>query len=584
MKIVHGIPVSSGIVFGQAFVQETEGFRIPEQFIDAETWESEIKRFHQAVEGAKSEIILNRDSTHTALGRTFADIFEAQLQILLDPTLHKGTEEMIRKDHFSAEHAVSVIMEKHMNILRKLENSYISEKVNDLQDIEKRLLRHLLGERKETLAILSAPVILLASNLTPGETANLDRQFVKAIVTEAGGAGGHTAILAAALEIPCIVGTGGFLRDVSGGDPLIVDAESGTVIIRPDEKTTEKYRRIVVSNESKVENLDSFRDVQAVTADGTRIEIHANIEFPHEVGNVLQRGADGIGLFRTEFLYLMQRHDPSEEEHFGVYKEVAEEMGGKPVVIRTFDFGDDKADKQHGAMQEHNPALGLRGIRLALKRWDLFRIQLRAILRASVYGDIRVMFPMISTVKEFRQARRSTLNEIMDELDHEGIPYNKNIPVGMMVEVPAAVVMLDHFAEDADFFSIGTNDLVQYTMAVDRGNRNVNHLFNAEDPAVLRLIRRAVLISNREAVPLSLCGQMGGNPHQVVILLGLGMRSISCAPSSIPRVKQICRRLTLENCQAIAQKVLRCSDARDVKDYVRNKLRKLAPDIFGAEE
>lgn len=585
MKVVHGIPVSPGIIFGEAFVQETEGFRIPKQFVDAGAFEAEIRRFHGALEQAQNEIILNRDSTRSALGQTFADIFEAQLQLLLEPKLTSSTEELIRSRHFTAEHAVSVVIGKHVTILRGLENSYIAEKANDLRDIEKRLLRHLLGARKELLSDLSAPIVLLARNLTPSETANLNREFVKAIVTEEGGSGGHTAILAAALEIPAVVGAGSFVNDVSGGDTIIVDGNSGIVVVRPDDSMTRKYHRIIESDTTRIESLDSFRDVEAITTDGTRIEVHANIEFPHEVANVLQRGADGIGLFRTEFLYLTQTEDPSEEDHYSAYKHVAEAMGGKPVVIRTFDFGDDKlADRHAGQFVEHNPALGLRGIRLALKRWELFRCQLRAILRASVYGDIRIMFPLISTVKEFKQARNTVLNDTMDELRDEGIPFNADIRVGMMVEVPAAVIMLDHFAEDADFFSIGTNDLTQYTMAVDRGNRNVVHLFNSEDPAVLRLIRQIALVSKREGIPLSLCGQMGGDPYQVVLLIGLGLRSISCAPSSIAGVKQICRRVSVENCRAIAQKALRCSNVRDVKDYVRNKLRKLVPDLWDVEE
>lgn len=584
-QLAYGIPVSPGIVVGEAFVQESEGFRIPVQYIEAGVLETEIQRFHHAIDRAKEEIILNRDSTKGALGQAFAEIFEAQLQILIEPKLIRESETLIREKHFSAEHAVTVVMERHIDIIRRIDNSYIAEKVNDLKDIEKRLLRHLLGEKKESLGVLTAPVILMAGNLTPSETANLDRRFIKAIVTESGGAGGHTAILAAALEIPCVVGTGPFLSSVRGGDTVIVDAKNGTVIVRPDETLSRKYQKLIEMNSSRIESLDSFKDLDAVTTDGTRIQVHANIEFPYETENALQRGADGIGLFRTEFLYLTQTSDPTEEEHFNAYKHVVDTMKGKPVVIRTFDFGDDKFLARHSdSIVEHNPALGLRGIRLALQRWELFRCQLRAILRASAFGDVRVMFPMISTVKEFRQARRSALNEIMDELCEEGIPFNKKIPVGMMVEVPAAVVMLDRFAEDADFFSIGTNDLIQYTMAVDRSNRAVNHLFNAEDPAVLRLIRRTVQISTKEGIPLSLCGQMGSNPHQVVILLGLGLRSISCSPNAIPLVKQICGKLSIENCQAIAQKVLHISDAKDIKDYVANKLRKLVPELWDNDD
>jgi len=583
MKTIFGIPVSPGIAIGKAFVQATEGFRIPEQTIKADAFEAEVRRFQVAVHLAKEEIIVNRESTKLALGQTFADIFEAQLQILMEPALQGEMESLIRDRFFSAEHAVTVVMRRNMDVFRQIENSYIAEKVNDLRDIEKRLLRLLLGARKETLGQLSSPVILLSNNLTPSETANLDKRFIQAIVTEQGGAVGHTAILAAALEIPCVVGTGEFVNSVDGGDKLIVDANSGCIVVRPSDETLVKYRRIQDAESNRIECLDSYRDLPAITTDGTEISIHANIEFPHEVENALQRGAEGIGLFRTEFLYLVQDKDPTEEEHFQAYKHVAETMQGRPVVIRTFDFGDDKSLDRHGTVREFNPALGMRGVRLALKRWSLFRCQLRAILRASIYGDIRLMFPMISTVKEFRQAKRTAVQEIMDELDEAGIPFNRNIQVGMMVEVPSAVVMLDRFSEDADFYSIGTNDLTQYTLAVDRGNSSVNHLFNADDPAVLRMIWHTVHVSGRNEIPLSLCGQIGSNVFNVVTLIGLGLRTISCAPSSIARLKQICRHISLEDCKTIARTAVRMSEAKNIQDYVRNSLQKAAPTLFEPE-
>jgi phosphotransferase system enzyme I (PtsI) len=580
MKTIFGIPVSPGIAIGKAFVQAIEGFRIPEQTISADAFEAEIRRFQTAVNFAKEEIIVNRESTKAVLGQTFADIFEAQLQILMEPVLQGEMESLIRHRCFSAEHAVTVVMRKHMDVFRQLENSYIAEKVNDLQDIERRLLRHLLGVRKEILNQLSSPVVLLSNNLTPSEAANLDKRFIQAIVTEQGGAGGHTAILAAALEIPCVVGAGEFLSAVDGGDLLIVDANSGCVVIRPNENTLTKYHRILDIESSRIESLDSFRDLPAVTKDGTRISIMANIEFPHEAENAIQRGAEGVGLFRTEFLYLIQDRDPTEEEHFEAYRHVAETMQGRPVIIRTFDIGDDKLADRFGTVSERNPALGMRGIRLALKRWSLFRCQLRAILRASAFGDVRVMFPLIATVKEFRQAKRMAVQEIMDELSDSSIPFNKDIPIGMMVEVPSAVVMLDRFSEDADFYSIGSNDLTQYTLAADRGNSNVNHLFNADDPAVLRMIWRTVHVAGRHSIPLSLCGQIGSSVFNVVTLVGLGLRTISCAPNSIARLKQICRQVSLEDCKKIARTVIRMSEAKNIQDYVKNSLQKLVPALF----
>lgn len=576
--------MSPGIAVGKAFVQVAEGFRIPEQIISADASESEIQRFQTAVQLAKEEIIVNREATKTALGTIFADIFEAQLQILMEPQIQGQMETLIRDQFFSAEHAVTVVMRKSMDAFRQIESSYIADKVNDLRDIEKRLLRLLLGTRKEMLGQLSSPVVVVSNNLTPSETANLDKRFIQAIVTEQGGPVGHTAILAAALEIPCVVGTGEFLTDVDGGDLVIVDANSGCVVIRPNEETLEKYRRIQDADSTRIVSLDSYRHLPAITKDGTTITIQANIEFPHEAENALQRGAEGIGLFRTEFLYLVQNKEATEEEHFFAYKHVAETMQGRPVVIRTFDFGDDKSWDQTSTVREFNPALGMRGIRLALKHWSLFRCQLRAILRASIYGNVSVMFPLISTVKEFRQAKRMAVQEIMDELRELGIPFNENIPIGMMVEVPSTVIMLDRFSEDADFYSIGTNDLTQYTLAVDRRNSGVNHLFNPDDPAVLRMIWHTVHVANYNSIPLSLCGQIGSNLFNVVTLLGLGLRTISCTPNSIARLKQICRNVSLKDCKAIAHDVIRMSEAKNIQDYVRNSLRKVAPALCESDE
>ena len=584
MKTIFGIPASPGIAIGKAFVQATEGFRIPEQTISTNAADAEIRRFHNAVNLAQEDIVANRESTKAALGQTFADIFEAQLQILMEPVLQEEIESHIRNRFFSAEHAVTVVMRKNMDIFRQIKNSYIAEKINDLQDIEKRLLRHLLGTRKETLNQLISPVILLSNNLTPSETANLDKQFIQAIVIEQGGAVGHTAILAAALEIPCVVGAGKFLADVDGGDFVIVDAYSGCVMLSPNDATLTKYQRIQDMETTRIKNLDSYRHLPAITKDGTNIAIHANIEFPLEAENALLRGAEGVGLFRTEFLYLVQDRDPTEEEHFDAYKHVAETMQGRPVVIRTFDFGDDKPLDRGGYEREYNPALGMRGVRMALKRWALFRCQLRAILRASVYGDLRVMFPLISTVKEFRQAKRTAIQETMDELREAQIPFNQDIKIGMMVEVPSAVVMLDRFSEDADFYSIGTNDLTQYTLAVDRGNSSVNHLFNVDDPAVLRMIWHTVHVAGRNSIPLSICGQIGSNMLNVVTLIGLGLRVFSCAPSSIARFKQVCRHVSLNDCKTIARNAIRMSDAKNIQDYVKNHLQKVAPELFEADE
>ena len=581
MKLISGYSVSQGVAIGEAFVMETEGFRVPQQTIRSDAADAEWRRLRRAIDAAAEEIAVNRESTREALGQTFADIFEAQFQILQELKSRGEFEEQIRTNLCSAEHAVTVVMLKHINIFSGIESSYIAEKVNDIRDIEKRLLRNLLGTRKETLGTLTTPIILLATNLTPSETANLDPSYVKAFITEQGGPGGHTAILASALEIPAVVGTGDFLKGVRGGDRLIVDGDRGIVIVDPDAKTLDKYRKILERNAVQIKTEETS---PAITKDGTPLGVFANIEFPYEAEICFRRGADGIGLFRTEFLYLTRKDDPTEDEHFEAYKHVVEAMQGRPVTIRTFDFGADKKADRLFSIPEQNPALGLRGIRLALKRTDMFRCQLRAILRASTFGDVRIMFPFISTLNEFRRAKRTMLHEAMEDLQERNVPFNSDIKVGMMVEVPSAVVTLDHFVRDADFFSIGSNDLIQYAMAVDRANSKVNDLFAAESPAILRLLRWTIRYANRNRIPVSLCGQMGGNPYNVVLLLGLGLRSVSCSSSNIAQVKNVCRRLSIDDCRMIVRDAMRMRNASEIQQFVKFRLHELLPEVFGKRE
>jgi phosphotransferase system enzyme I (PtsI) len=483
---------------------------------------------------------------------------------------------MIRERHYSPEYAVSRALRRYAKVFQSIESSYLAERANDIFDIEKRLLRNLLGRRREELAHLISPVIVLAHNLTPSETANLDRKFVRGFVTEIGGPGSHTAIVAEGLEIPAVVGIGPFLTDVSGGDVVIVDGDHGQVILQPDEETLAQYRYEAEQNKSRAAALETLRDLPAETADGERIELLANIEFPSEVQHCVERGADGIGLYRTEFLYLGTDAEPDEEVHFEAYARVVREMDGRPVVIRTCDLGADKVSYDEESAR--NPTLGLRSIRLSLKNLPLFRTQLRAVLRASALGDVRVMFPLVSTLLELRQAKM-VLGDVMEDLDDEQVPFNRKLPVGMMVEVPAAVMMIDHFVDEVDFLSVGTNDLTQYTLAADRSNKDVAGLYNACDPSVLRLIRMAVAAADAKGVPINACGQMSGSTQFTMLLLGLGLRRLSVTPSSIPEVKKVCRTVTIPDCRRVAQHVLTMENARDIKSYLREELKKILPEL-----
>lgn len=578
MQKLEGIAVSPGIAIGEALIVDNEGFRIPRKFVKRDAVESELERLANAFSAAGEEIAQNRDAVAHELGEQYGAIFGAHLQMLNDSQLRQEVEALVREKEWTPEYAVSTVLRRYAKVFQNLKSShYLAERAADIFDIEKRLLRHLLGRRRERISHLSSPVLVLAHDLTPSETANLDRKFVRGFVTEIGGLGSHTAIVAEALEIPAVVGTGPFLTELSGGDQVIIDGDNGVVILHPDEPTLAHYRQQVEQQRTFVTKLQSLRDLPAETADGVRIELLGNIEFPYEVDHCLERGADGIGLYRTEFLYLGTNEDPDEETHFEAYSRVIKSMQGRPVTIRTFDLGADKMPRDsHSPENERNPFLGLRSIRLALRDLPMFRKQLRAILRASVFGDVRIMFPLISTLLEFRQAKM-VLGDVTEDLAERGIEFNRNIPIGMMVEVPAAVMMIDHFVEEVDFLSLGTNDLIQYALAVDRSNKDVVTLYNASDPAVIKLIDMTIQAAKRRPVPVSLCGQMSGNPIYTMLLLGLGLRTLSISPSVLPEIKQICRSVTIEKCEEVARKVSTMETARDIRAYLRDALKTYVP-------
>jgi phosphotransferase system enzyme I (PtsI) len=576
MQRLQGIAVSPGVAIGEALVMDHEGFRIPRRFVTRDAIDDETDRLEQAIAAAGDEILANRQAVCEELGERYAAIFDAHLQMLRDAKLHEELVEMIRQRHYSPEYAVSRTLRRYAKVFRDIKSGYLAERATDITDIEKRLLRNLLGIRREELAHVSSPVIVLAHNLTPSETANLNREFVQAFVTEIGGPGSHTAIVAGALEIPAVVGTGPFLTEVFGGDQVIIDGDHGVVILHPDEETLARYRHEAEQNLAYATKLESLRSLPAETADGVHIKLLGNIEFPNEVSHCVDRGGAGVGLYRTEFLYLGAEDEPSEEVQFEAYSSVLEQLNGQPVVIRTLDLGADKVRPGQIEEEDKNPFLGLRSIRLSLRETDRFRTQLRAVLRASANGDVRVMFPLVSTVMELRKARM-VLNDVMEDLEDRGIPFNRNIPVGMMVEVPAAVVMIDHFIPDLDFFSIGTNDLIQYTLAVDRDNKEVADLFNACDPAVLRLIQMAVNAGRRHELPVSVCGQMSGDPTYTMLLIGMGLREMSVRPSAIPEIKKVCRSVTTSQCEKIAAHAAKMDNARDIKNYLRDELDKVLP-------
>jgi phosphotransferase system enzyme I (PtsI) len=581
MEIKRGTAVSPGVAIGPALVRDTEWFRIPQRFISGDGQSQEVKRLHQALSAAARDAREYQKAVTQKLGKHYGAIFGAHAQMIQDHSLAREMEDLIRAQGHAAEYAVSRVMRRHAKTMENLGHGNVAARAADLFDIEKRILHNLLGRRREQLQHLTESVIVLAHDLTPSETAGLDPAKVHAFATEAGGRASHTAIIAGALEIPAVVGLGKFVTDVSGGDLVIVDGNRGVVILNPDEETLQRYesaRRSYLTFETR---LGELRDLPAETRDGMRIPLLGNIEFPQEAGHCVQRGADGVGLYRTEFLYLGKETDPTEAEHLEAYLTVLRTIGaGKPVVIRTLDLGADKFSmlSDPGAL-ERNPFLGLRSVRLCLQNLTLFKTQIRAILRASAWGDVRILFPMVSTVLELRQCKM-ILAEVKEDLEEEGIGFNKKIPVGTMIEVPSAALMADQLAREVNFFSIGTNDLTQYTLAADRTNENVASLYSPGDPAVLRLLEMVVAAARKHSIEVNVCGEMSGEPVYAVLLLGIGLRQLSVTPHNIPEIKKIIRSVTIAEAEQVAQEACRLETARDVNSFLREQTRRILPEVF----
>jgi len=580
MIVRRGIGVSPGVVTGPALVLGTENFRIPQCYVSVDAVETEVARFHSALDAVCNEIAENERLASDRLGKQYGAIFAAHLQMVRDPKLIEEIDELIRNNCYSPEFASNRVLGKHARIVQNLGNNYLAERAVDIFDLEKRILRHLLGERREELAHLTAPVVVLAHNLTPSETARLDKKFVLGFATEVGGHTSHTAILAGALEIPAVVGIGSFLSDVSGGESVIIDGNHGEVIINPDEETDAKYRDSGARFRTVAERLESLRPLRSETSDGVQIHVMGNIEFPGEVEHCTDRGAEGIGLYRTEFLYLDKDQEPTEEDHYQAYRQVVSAFGDKQVVIRTIDLGADKMPGSFsGIMVEGtNPVLGLRSIRLSLKNLPLFKTQLRAILRAAELGDVRIMFPLVSSLLELRQAKM-IVSDVIEDLEEQGVPFRADVSVGMMVEVPSAAILAEQFAQEVDFFSIGTNDLIQYTLAVDRSDPNVANLYCSGDPSIIRLIQRVVDAGKKYEIPVTVCGQMSSDPKYIPLFVGLGLRQVSVTPHAIPEVKEVVRQISIAQAEEIAAHVLTLELARDVENYLRGELKKLCPDL-----
>jgi phosphotransferase system enzyme I (PtsI) len=564
---------------GPVFLLEAEGVRIPEHFIPEGRQDSEIARLEKAMDRALEELDRLAHQVSEKAGSTIAEIFSAHAAALRDDYFRNEFVEHIRAEKFTAEFAVSRTMRQWRSVFQQ--DPFLLSKVADLDDLERRLLRNLLGAQREELSSLRSEVILVAHDLSPSQTASVDPDMVRGIAIDGGGPTGHTAIIARALGIPAVVGLGSLTGEVSGGDLVIIDGVRGAVIVEPDEETLQFYQeRRTEAVRAETTLLEQLRDQPAVTTDGRTIGVMANIEFPREVARACEHGAEGIGLYRTEFLYSGSDRRPTEDEHFDAYMETIRQLEGRPLIIRTVDLGADKFTGIHDIAIERNPSLGRRSIRYCLEHPEILREQLRAVLRASAHGDVRVMFPLISGVEELLEVKR-VLAELQEDFECHGRDCDLDLKVGIMIEVPSAAVCASMLAEHADFFSIGTNDLIQYTIAIDRANEHVADMYHPHHPAVLRLIKMAVDAGHERGIEVGLCGEMASEIVYAVLLLGLGLDHLSVAPPIIvPELKKIVRTVSYEDARRIADDILGRCEVDDAMDALMGYNRELLPELF----
>ncbi len=577
MEILRGISVAPGVAIAEAVILEAEEFRIPYRTVPADQMSVELECLDRALKESVAGLEQQRDWLRTHLGHEAANVFDWHIGVLNDESLRVNIETLIREKHAAAGYAASTVMRNYQRRFMKMDDPLLVERVRDVQDIERRLLRGILGEGREDLAHLTKSVVLVAHDLSPTQTAHLSDTKVVGVALDAGASTSHTAILLRSWGLPGVIGLNDVSTRISGGDLVIVDGTNQLVIANPNEATLAEYRVKEQAHVRFSDALDGLRDLPAQTRDDERIRLCSNIEFPHEAQVGVSKGSDGIGLYRTEFLFLRPEGAPTEEEQYNAYRAAIEGSGGLPVTFRTFDLGADKYTQERSYEQERNPMLGLRSIRYSLQNLDMFKTQLRAILRASVGGDVRLMFPLIVNLMEFRQARM-TLHDAMEDLEESGIAYNGKLKVGMMLETPAAAIQVKEFCREVDFMSIGTNDLIQYLLAVDRGNQRVSQYYSASNPALLRALRDVVRACARAGVECSLCGEMAGQPLYTMFLLGIGLRDLSMAPANIPEIKKLIRLVSISQTQRVARRALGFETERQVTNYLRDQTRKLLPE------
>ncbi|WP_433614899.1 phosphoenolpyruvate--protein phosphotransferase [Paenibacillus cellulositrophicus] len=569
-QLLTGVPASPGIAIAKAYRLEAEESIPQQRKVDDPA--AEQQRLRSAVDAAKADIDRIRETTLERLGPQKAEIFEAHLFLLDDPDLIDTTLDQIESDGVNAEYALYEVASSIIEALQSMDNEMLRERAADVKDITGRVISKLEGREHSALSELSAETILIAKDLTPSDTAQLNLEFVRGFVTEIGSRTSHSAIMARSLELAAVVGTGADASAIRTGDMIILDATAGQVIVNPSDEQLREYSTRKAEYEEYKTRMRSYVDRPSVTADGVQVELASNIGGIDDLEKVLANGADGIGLFRTEFLYMGRSSFPSEEEQYSVYKHVLEKMNGKRVVIRTLDIGGDKELPYLQLPKEMNPFLGQRAIRLCLDKEDLFRTQLRALLRASMHGKLAIMFPMIAVLGELREAKR-ILAEERAKLEQEGTKVSDTLEVGIMIEIPAAAIAAEVLAKEVDFFSIGTNDLIQYTMAADRMNESVAYLYQPHHPSILRLVQLVIQAANRHGKWAGMCGEMAGDSAAIPLLLGLGLYEFSMSASSVLPARELISRLSREEWAGLAEQAIGMSTQQEVLDFVNQQLR-----------
>ena len=578
-KFIQGIGASPGIIIGKAYLLERFKVRLPQKQINPGQVEEEVQRFFNAIQESRNQLTEIKEKILDTEVRKHSFILDVHLMILNDEMLLQDTVDTIRKKKVNAEWALDLTLEKLDAAFQAIEDEYLRERRSDLHYVAARIFRNLLGKKHDDITKIKGKVIIVAHDLSPADTLQMNLKYVAGFITDIGGKVSHTAILSRSLSIPAVVGLEVATSLINGGDPLIIDGETGEVVINPTEEVSQSFLERKRRTKSFEREILKYASLPAETRDGVRIRLQANIEMVEEISSAKMHGAEGIGLYRTEILYLNRKDLPTEEEHLQIYRRLVETIYPATATIRTLDIGGDKFLPDYSKNNEMNPALGLRAIRFSMKETDIFKTQLRGILRASAHGKLRILFPMISGMEEIRQAKAIS-EEVKKGLMKAKIPFDQEIEIGAMIEIPSASVTADLLAREVNFFSIGTNDLIQYTLAVDRINEHVSYLYEPLHPAILRIIRGVVQYAHQAGIPVAICGEMAAEPAYALILLGLGLDEFSMNPVSIPRVKKVLRMSRFEETRSLVEQLFQFSTASEIECFVRSWMAKRFPEDF----